>query len=110
MAGKKYYHDAACCWLLLTTRLVLRALPRGGRAPSTTGTRRGLVAHFDEFSVDTVPIADARTMGNRWENGPGDGDRWHPDGACVRFRFTLGSGSYATVLLREFIQGPLANM
>ena len=84
----------------------IEAIPR----LSTTGTRRGLVAHFDEFSVDTVPIADSRTMGNRWEQGPGDDDRWHPEGACVRFRFTLSSGSYATVLLREFIQGPLANM
>jgi tRNA pseudouridine13 synthase len=77
---------------------------------STTGTRRGLVAQFDEFSADIVPIADARTMGARWESGPAEGDRWHPDGACVRFRFTLSSGSYATVLLREFIQGPLSNM
>lgn len=84
----------------------IEAIPR----LSTTGTRRGLVAQFDEFSVDTVPIADARTMGARWEDGPGEGDRWHPEGACVRFRFTLSSGSYATVLLREFIQGPLANM
>jgi len=77
---------------------------------TTTGTRRGLIAHFEEFSVDTVPIADARTMGARWEAGPLEGDRWHPDGACVRFRFTLSSGSYATVLLREFIKGPLSNM
>lgn len=77
---------------------------------TTTGTRRGLIAHFDEFSVDTVPIADARTMGVKWELGPAESDRWHPEGACIRFRFTLSSGSYATVLLREFIQGPLANM
>jgi len=77
---------------------------------SSKGTRRGLVAAFEEFSVDTVPIADARTMGERWMKGPTDDDRWHPEGACLRFRFTLGSGSYATVLLREFMQGPLANM
>jgi tRNA pseudouridine13 synthase len=91
---------------LSDTTWEVEAIPR----LSTKGTRRGLVAQFDEFSVDTVPIADARTMGKRWEEGPQDGDRWHPEGACLRFRFTLGSGSYATVLLREFIQGPLAKM
>ena len=77
---------------------------------SSKGTRRGLVAEFKEFSVDTVPIADGSTLDKRWEAGPDEGDRWHPEGACVRFRFTLGSGSYATVLLREFMKGPLANM
>ena len=77
---------------------------------SSKGTRRGLVAEFNEFSVDTVPIADGSTLDKRWEEGPGEHDRWHPEGACVRFRFTLGSGSYATVLLREFMKGPLANM
>ncbi len=77
---------------------------------SSKGTRRGLVAEFKEFSVDTVPIAEGSTLGKRWEKGPGEGDRWHPEGACVRFRFTLGSGSYATVLLREFMKGPLSNM
>ncbi len=72
--------------------------------------------------MDTVPIAEGSTLGKRWEKGPGEGDRWHPEkgpgegdrwhpeGACVRFRFTLGSGSYATVLLREFMKGPLSNM
>jgi len=77
---------------------------------STKGTRRGLVAEFKEFSVDTVPIADGSTLGSRWEEGPSGDDRWHPEGACLRFRFTLGSGSYATVLLREFMKGPLSNM
>ena len=85
---------------------VVEAIPR----LSSKGTRRGLVAKFDEFSVDTVPIADVQTMGPRWEQGPQEGDRWHPEGACVRFRFTLGSGSYATVLLREFMQGPLSHI
>ena len=84
----------------------IEAIPR----LSSKGTRRGLVAEFKEFSVDTVPIADGSTLDKRWEEGPGENDRWHPEGACVRFRFTLGSGSYATVLLREFMKGPLANM
>lgn len=84
----------------------VEAIPR----LSSKGTRRGLVAEFKEFSVDTVPIADGSTLGKRWEQGPGENDLWHPEGACVRFRFTLGSGSYATVLLREFMKGPLSNM
>ena len=84
----------------------VEAIPR----LSSKGTRRGLVAEFNEFSVDTVPIADGTTLDKRWNAGPGQNDRWHPEGACVRFRFTLGSGSYATVLLREFMKGPLSNM
>ncbi len=84
----------------------VEAIPR----LSSKGTRRGLVAEFKEFSVDTVPIAESSTLGKRWAQGPGKEDRWHPEGACVRFRFTLGSGSYATVLLREFMKGPLSNM
>ena len=84
----------------------VEAIPR----LSSKGTRRGLVAEFKEFSVDTVPIADGSTLDKRWVEGPAEHDRWHPEGACVRFRFTLGSGSYATVLLREFMKGPLANM
>jgi len=77
---------------------------------SSKGTRRGLVAGFEEFSADIVPRAEGSTLGERWEAGPSDAERWNKEGACVRFRFTLGSGSYATVLLREFIKGPLAHM
>ena len=57
---------------------------------------------FKEFRGHR-PHAEARWAS--WEKGLGEGDRWHPEGACVRFRFTLGSGSYATVLLREFMKG-----
>ena len=42
---------------------------------SSKGTRRGLVAEFNEFSVDTVPIADGSTLDKRWEEGPGEHDR-----------------------------------
>lgn len=77
---------------------------------STKGTRRGLVSQFTEFTVDTVARADGSTMGKRWEQGPTEDTRWHPEGACIRFRFTLSSGSYATVLLREFMQAPVSQM
>ena len=46
-------------------------------------------------------------MGEKWAQGPKDGELWNPEGACIRFRFTLPSGSYATTLLREFMRTPL---
>ncbi|MCH1541253.1 MAG: tRNA pseudouridine(13) synthase TruD [Candidatus Poseidonia sp.] len=84
----------------------VEAIPR----LSTKGTRRSLVTTYQEFSVDTVPIADTSTLGRNWAQGPAEGDRWHPEGACIRFRFTLSSGSYATTLLREYMQSPLNHL
>jgi tRNA pseudouridine13 synthase len=84
----------------------VEAIPR----LSSKGTRRSLVSHFQEFSVDTVPIAEASSLSKRWDAGPQEGDRWHPEGACIRFRFVLSSGSYATTLLREFMQSPLSHL
>ena len=77
---------------------------------STKGTRRALVTSFGDFHVDTVPIVDDDTLGTKWKQGPGENSRWHPEGACIRFRFTLSSGSYATTLLREFMQCPLRQL
>jgi tRNA pseudouridine13 synthase len=84
----------------------VKAIPR----LSTRGTRRSLVTEFKELAIDTVPIADDESMGERWKSGPGEDSRWHPEGACIRFRFILSSGSYATTLLREFMQGPLSQL
>ena len=81
----------------------VEAIPR----LSTRVTRRSLVTSFKEMSVDSVPIANDDSMGERWKAGPVNNSRWHPDGACIRFRFTLSSGSYATTLLREFMRCPL---
>lgn len=81
----------------------VEAIPR----LSTRGTRRSLVTSFNELSVDNVPLADDESMGERWKAGPTENSRWHPEGACIRFRFTLASGSYATTLLREFMRCPL---
>jgi tRNA pseudouridine13 synthase len=81
----------------------VEAIPR----LSTRGTRRSLVTSFNELSVDNVPLADDESMGERWKTGPNENSRWHPEGACIRFRFTLASGSYATTLLREFMRCPL---
>ena len=81
----------------------VEAIPR----LSTRGTRRSLVTSFKEMSVDSVPIANDDSMGERWKSGPMKNSRWHPEGACIRFRFVLSSGSYATTLLREFMRCPL---
>ena len=77
---------------------------------STKGTRRALVTGFKEFTWEVVPKASEDTLDGRWAEGPGDDDRWHPDGACIKFRFTLSSGAYATTLLREFMMAPLDHL
>ena len=84
----------------------VQAIPR----LSTKGTRRALVTGFKEFTWETVPKASEDTLDGRWAEGPTDGDRWHPEGACIKFRFTLSSGAYATTLLREFMMAPLNHL
>jgi len=74
---------------------------------TTKGTRRPLVTTFSEFLYEPVAIAGGETMGEKWIDGVKQGDMWHPEGACIRFRFILPSGSYATTLLREFMRTPL---
>ena len=74
---------------------------------TTKGTRRPLVTTFSEFQYEPVPIAGEETMGEKWTQGVQDGALWHPEGACIRFRFILPSGSYATTLLREFMRSQL---
>ncbi len=74
---------------------------------SSKGTRRALVTTFNDLFIDSVPIAMDESLGEKWNKGPLQNSRWHPEGACLRFRFSLSSGSYATTLLREFMQCPL---
>lgn len=77
---------------------------------TTRGTRRPLVTTFSDFQYEPVPVAGEETMGEKWVEGPKDDELWHPEGACIRFRFTLPSGSYATTLLREFMRTPLKQL
>ena len=77
---------------------------------SSKGARRPLVSTFRELVVDTVPKADPETLDMRWNEGPQEGSRWHPEGACLRFRFTLPSGTYATTLLKEFMRVPIRQL
>ena len=65
---------------------------------------------FGELHYEIVPIADSDSLGEKWQSGPCENSRWHPEGACVRFRFNLPTGSYATTLLREFMQCPLTQL
>jgi len=77
------------------------------RRLSTKGTRRALVATFSDLTFEAVPPAGEETLGERWSSGPKPEDQWHPEGACIRFRFTLPSGTYATTFLREFMHSPI---
>ncbi|GIQ96228.1 MAG: tRNA pseudouridine(13) synthase TruD [Methanobacteriota archaeon] len=77
---------------------------------TTRGTRRPMVTTFSDFQYEPVPVAGEETMGEKWVEGPKDDELWHPEGACIRFRFTLPSGSYATTLLREFMRTPLKQL
>ena len=77
---------------------------------TTKGSRRALVSSFSGLSVDSVPFAVGESLSNRWQSGPKEGDLWHPEGACIRFRFTLPPGAYATTFLREFMRVPLRQL
>ncbi|HJM19733.1 MAG TPA: tRNA pseudouridine(13) synthase TruD [Candidatus Thalassarchaeaceae archaeon] len=74
---------------------------------TTKGTKRPLTGSYSEFSFSIKSILDISNVSQRWENGPKDVDRWHPDGACINFKFNLPPGTYATTLLREFTRAPL---
>ncbi len=72
---------------------------------TTSGTRRPLSVPFRDFSVEQAP--ESNSLSKRWGEGTMEGDRWHPEGACMRLRFTLPAGTYATVLMRELMRSPL---
>lgn len=73
---------------------------------TTNGTRRPYASIFEEFSVVDAPLLDEESLDSRWGSGPRDGEIWHPEGACLKFRFTLPPGTYATVFMREFMKSP----
>ena len=79
----------------------VREIPR----LTTSGTRRALSVPFKDFIVEEA--TETTSLFSRWDEGPLDGDRWHPEGACLRLRFTLPAGTYATVLMRELMRSPL---
>jgi len=75
-------------------------------ALTTNGTRRALVTTFEEFQFETVPIAENAIDESNKSEKTKENQTWHEEGACIRFRFTLPPGSYATILLREFMKSP----
>jgi len=81
---------------------IVQVIPR----LTTSGTRRQLSVPFRDFNVAQAPDYNS-DMSERWDKGPQEGDRWHPEGASIRFTFTLPPGTYATILLREFMHSPL---
>ena len=74
---------------------------------TTKGTKRPLTGSYYEFSFSVKSVLDVSDVSQRWEMGPSGADRWHPDGACINFKFNLPPGTYATTLLREFTRAPL---
>ena len=81
----------------------ISAIPR----LSSKGSRRPMAAMFTDFSVEEAPELPADSLGGRFNEGPREGELWHPEGASLRLRFVLPSGTYATILLREFMRGAL---
>lgn len=74
---------------------------------TTSGTRRPLSVVFREFSVEEAAALPEDSTSERWDSGPKEGERWNPEGADLRLKFTLPPGTYATVLMREFMRSPL---
>jgi len=74
---------------------------------TSKGSRRALTVSFNEFSVEEAGEIEGDRLGNRFSDGPRDGEMWHPDGCSLRLRFSLPSGTYATILMREFMRAPL---
>ncbi len=74
---------------------------------TTSGTRRPLSVTFRDFSVEEAASLPEESSSPRWDEGPLEGERWNPEGADLRLRFTLPPGTYATVLMREFMRSPL---
>ena len=61
---------------------------------------------MNELEVTPSPSLPDLSLGGRWGDGPTDGELWSKEGGCLRFRFELPPGGYATSALREFMQVP----
>ena len=81
----------------------VRGIPR----LTSKGSRRALTVQFSDFSVEEAGDVEAERLGQRFSEGPRDGEQWDPEGCSLRLRFSLPSGTYATILMREFMRAPL---
>ncbi|MDP6906648.1 MAG: tRNA pseudouridine(13) synthase TruD [Candidatus Thalassarchaeaceae archaeon] len=75
---------------------------------TSKGSRRPLTVPFFDFSVEEAGFIEASRLSSRMEEGPREGELWNQEGCSIRLRFTLPSGTYATVLMREFMRAPLS--
>ena len=74
---------------------------------SSSGSRRALTSNFYNLNIEICPKEVAEEDSKVWNEGPKDGDRWNPEGASLKFKFTLPPGSYASILLREIMRSPI---
>jgi tRNA pseudouridine13 synthase len=74
---------------------------------TTRGTKRPLTGSYSDLTFQVQTVVDLSENSSRWADGPGENDRWHVDGACINFKFSLPPGTYATTLLREFTRAPI---
>ena len=74
---------------------------------TSKGSRRAMTVGFSEFSVEEASDIESSYLSTRYTQGPLEGELWNPDGCSLRMRFSLPSGTYATVLMREFMRAPL---
>jgi len=74
---------------------------------TSKGSRRALTVTFNDFSVEEAGDVEGEQLSDRFTEGPRESEVWHPDGCSIRLRFSLPSGTYATVLMREFMRAPL---
>ena len=74
---------------------------------TSKGSRRAMTVGFSEFSVEEASEIESSHLVTRYVKGPLEGELWNPDGCSIRMRFSLPSGTYATVLMREFMRAPL---
>ncbi|MDP7329404.1 MAG: tRNA pseudouridine(13) synthase TruD [Candidatus Thalassarchaeaceae archaeon] len=74
---------------------------------TSKGSRRALTVSFSDFSVEEAGDVEGERLSERFSQGPREDEVWHPDGCSLRLRFSLPSGTYATVLMREFMRAPL---
>ena len=74
---------------------------------TSKGSRRALTVSFSDFSVEEAGEVESEHLGKRYSEGPREGEAWNQDGCSLRLRFSLPSGTYATILMREFMRAPL---
>ena len=74
---------------------------------SSAGSRRALTSNYSNFKMEICSKNVEENNSTTWDDGPNQGDRWHPDGASLKFKFSLPPGSYASILLREIMRSPI---